>query len=224
MTSKARQGRILKEDLFGRVELCETPEGERYIRRDLGAARWWTRPIARYLARREARVLAALAGLAGVPSAKHWDGHYLERSYLDGQPMQVARPRDEAYFRQARRLLMQLHRRNVVHNDTAKEPNWLVLADGTPGLIDFQLASVSRRRGCFFRTLAREDLRHLLKHKRTYLPDALSRREKAILARRAWPSRLWMALIKPPYLFITRRVFGWSDREGASDRGGRDLH
>ena len=28
-----------------------------------------------------------------------------------------------------------------------------------------------------------------------------------------------MGLVKPIYLFLTRRVFGWSDREGAGDRG-----
>jgi hypothetical protein len=30
-----------------------------------------------------------------------------------------------------------------------------------------------------------------------------------------------MGTIKPVYLFVTRRLIGWADREGASDRGAR---
>jgi hypothetical protein len=111
-----------------------------------------------------------------------------------------------------------LHRHGVAHNDLAKEPNWLVRPDGSPGLVDFQLASVSRRRGRWFRALAHDDLRHLLKHKRSYLPERLTARELAILTRRSWVSRLWMATVKPVYRFVTRRIFHWADREGAGDR------
>ena len=64
----------------------------------------------------------------------------------------------------------------------------------------------------------REDLRHLLKHKRSYCPERLTARERRILARPAMVSRLWMAMGKPVYLFVTRRLFGWADREGAGDR------
>jgi hypothetical protein len=28
-----------------------------------------------------------------------------------------------------------------------------------------------------------------------------------------------MKTVKPVYLFVTRRLFGWADREGAGDRG-----
>ena len=210
--------RLLKHDLFGTVELDENAG---VIRRDTRAARWWVRSISRHLAAREARVLRALADVPGIPRLIRWDGQVLERSYLAGLPMQEARPRRGEYFRAARVLLCALHRHNVVHNDLAKEPNWLVLSDGTPGLIDFQLAAVSRRRGRWFRLLAREDLRHFLKHKRTYLPERLSARERRLLAQRAWTSRLWMGSVKPVYLFVTRRLLNWSDREGAGDRGSR---
>jgi len=111
-----------------------------------------------------------------------------------------------------------LHGAGVLHNDLAKEPNWLVLPDGRPGLIDFQLAWVRHRRGRMFRLLGREDLRHALKHKRQYCAPSLSARERAILARPAWTSRLWMATGKKIYMFITRRILGWADREGAGDR------
>ncbi len=209
----------LKLDLLGEVSVVQDAAGNRVIRRETGPARWWLRPLARRLARREARALAQLDHIAAVPMLERWDGRTLDREWLDGQPMQLARPTDAGYYREALRLLRQVHRDGVVHNDTAKEPNWLVRPDGTPALIDFQIAMCFRKRGRLFRMLAREDLRHLLKHKRTYRPQALTARQRQILATPAMSARLWRASGKRVYLWITRRVLGWSDREGAGDRG-----
>ena len=60
--------------------------------------------------------------------------------------------------------------------------------------------------------------RSLLKHKRYYRPDLLTTRERQILANPSPVSRLWMGTVKPVYLFVTRRILGWADREGAADR------
>ena len=212
--------RTLKQDLFGRVDLvCVSSSPEVLaVRRDTTGARWWTRPIARWLAGREARGLAAAQSLGPVPRILAWEGGILLRSWLPARPMQEARPRDPAYYREALLLVCRLHRAGVVHNDLAKEPNWLVQDDGSPALIDFQLAWAPRRRGRLFRALAKEDLRHLFKHKRYYCADHLTERQRAILARPGVLSRTWMRFGKPVYLFITRRIFGWSDREGANDR------
>lgn len=206
---------LLKRDLLGGVLLDRSAA---HVRRDTGRARVWLRWLARRLAAREARALATLSGMQGVPRLVEWDGRALVRGWIDGAPMQIARPRSLAYFREARRLLARVHRAGVVHNDTAKEPNWLVTPDGMPALVDFQLAGMFARRGRFFRILAREDLRHLLKHKRTYVPDALTRREHAILASPWWLARGWMAVGKPVYMWFTRSVLRWEDREGAGDR------
>jgi hypothetical protein len=204
---------LLKSDELGRIEIVECA-GVAVIRRDLGAARWWARRFARRAAAREVRALVRLAGIEGVPALLAWQGDELLRSYLDGRPMQQARPCDRAYYREALRLLARLHRRGVVHNDLAKEPNWLVLADGRPAVVDFQLAWTVCRRGRLFRLLAREDLRHLLKHKRTYCPDALSARQRTILATPAAPARWWRATGKRLYKLIARRLFGYWDNEG----------
>lgn len=209
--------RILKQDLFGEVRL-EADGTVSSVVRDTRAARWWLAPLARWLMRREAAALAMLDGIDGVPELLAFDRHTLRRGYLDGQPMHVARPRDRRYFIAAARLLRRLHRAGVCHNDLAKEPNLLVRPDGSPALIDFQLATCSRRRHRLFRAAAREDIRHLLKHKRQYLPTQLTRRELDMLASPAPLSRAWMSLFKPVYLFITRRLLGWADREGAGDR------
>ena len=106
----------------------------------------------------------------------------------------------------------------MIHNDLAKETNWLVTPDGRPALVDFQLAMTLTRRGALARALGHDDLRHLLKHKRTYLPERLTAREKRILATHSLVSRIWMASGKKVYLFVTRRILRWRDREGAGDR------
>lgn len=209
--------RLLKSDLFGDVRLVRVDDGQ-IIRRDTrtaGAACAW---LARRLARREARALAALAGLPGTPRLLAFDGKVLDREWIAGQPMQHAQPADPCYFHRALTLLRRLHRAGITHNDLAKEPNWLVTSDGRPAIVDFQLAIVHRRRGRLFRVLAREDLRHLLKHKRTYWPDGLSKRQSRILETPAWTSRLWRMTGKRTYRFVTRRLLGWADREGAADR------
>ncbi len=208
----------MKTDLFGRVERVRVADGGTVVVRDTRAARWWTRALARRLAAREARALERLAGIDGVPALLGWDGEVLTREWIAGQPMQVARPSDAGYFRAALGLLGRVHARRVSHNDLAKEPNWIVRSDGSPGLLDFQLATTHRHSSRWFRVRAREDLRHLLKHKRTYRPQTLTARQRAILATPAWPSRLWMRTVKPVYLWLTRRVLGWADREGAGDR------
>jgi hypothetical protein len=139
----------------------------------------------------------------------------LDRSYMEGAAMYQRPPTgDVVYFRRARRLLQCLHRRGVAHNDLAKEANWLVLADGSPALIDFQLAVRGAPRSRWMRLLAREDLRHLLKHKRTYCPRALTPVEQRLLRRHSWLRDAWFATGKPVYRFVTRRLLHWEDNEG----------
>jgi hypothetical protein len=213
----------LKSDLFGTVTRVARPgtDDAWVVERDARPARWWARPLAHYLMAREARALRALAPLAGVPKLEQFARGRLVRSWIAGNPMHVARPGDPTYFSEALKLLRRLHRAGVAHNDLAKEPNWLVTPEGRPALVDFQLALVSRTRGRLFRSLAQDDIRHLLKHKRTYCPARLTRRELHILATPSLVSRIWMSTGKKLYLFITRRVLGWADREGAGDRQGR---
>jgi RIO-like serine/threonine protein kinase len=212
------EAQLLKKDLFGEVRHQTDAEGGT-ITRDTRAAPVWTRWLARALMRREARVLAALSGIDGIPALLAADRSTLARRYLPGRPLYESRPATAAFYRESLRLLAQVHRHNVVHNDLAKEPNILVRPDGSPAFIDFQVAWAARRRGRLFRVLAYEDLRHLLKHKRTYCADRLSARQRAILARPSVPSRFFRRTLKPAYLFVTRRVLGWADREGAADRG-----
>lgn len=208
----------LKADSFGQILLVEQ-DGQRHVRRDLSVTPFWLRLPAWWLARREARTLLALGDMPASPRLLGWDGTYLDRSYMEGAAMFMHPPHGQlAYFRQARRLLQQLHRRGIAHNDLAKEANWLVRSDGTPALIDFQLAVVGAPRSRWIRLLAREDLRHLLKHKRTYCAHALTPVEKRLLKRRSWVRQLWFATGKPVYRFVTRKLLHWEDNEGRGPR------
>jgi len=208
----------LKADLFGQIAVADF-NGEECVIRDTTCARWWTKALARRLAAREAKALRALDGLPDVAQLRGWDGKLLMRSWIPGAPLQTVGADDPRFFDALRRLVVRLHRRNVVHNDLAKQPNVLVQPDGRPALVDFQLAAVHRRRGRWFRLCGREDLRHLLKHKRRYFESLLTPRERAILATPSGPARIWMRTGKPVYWFITRKLLGWSDREGSGERG-----
>ena len=207
----------LKTDLFGHVER-EDSAGRSSVLRDTRSARWWARPLARHLLRRERRALILLEGVERVPKLLHCDANHLRREWIEGLPMQRAAPPDARYFREALRLVRRLHARNLTHDDLAKEPNWLVTPAGLPALVDFQLARHAPRRDRLFRMLAHDDLRHMLKHKRRYQPERLTARERAILASPSPLSRLWRATGKRLYRFVTRRLLGWADREGAGDR------
>jgi hypothetical protein len=212
--SEAAEVAALKADSFGRIALMRDPAGL-FVRRDLAHVPLWLRLPAWWLARREARGLQRGDGLHDVPPLLRWDGRRLDRSYMEGAAMYQAPPHgDLAYFRQARRLLQQLHRRGLAHNDLAKEANWLVLADGRPAIIDFQLAVRGDARSRWMRLLAREDLRHLLKHKRTYCPQFLTPVERRVLKRHSWVRDAWFATGKPVYRFVTRRLLKWEDNEG----------
>lgn len=215
---------VLKRDAFSET-LSGHLDGDPTMRaamRRLDQLPLWSRPIARFLARREARALKAVKGIKGCPDLIRADRQGILRVWSEGTPLQLAKPADPAFYRDAKRLLRELRRCNVTHNDIAKPQNWLMTPDGAAAVIDFQLASVHRRRGVLFRTMAREDLRHLLKQKRAYAQDLLTPAERNMLARKSWPTRLWMASAKPIYNFVTRKLMNWSDGEGTEDRMERD--
>jgi len=220
----ATAGTPLKRDAFGAVNRIVMQASASEIDctcRDTTLAASGLGWLARRLAAREAAALERLRRVHGVPRLIDWDGRRLLRSWLPGIALHRSGGVERVYFREALRLVRRMHAAGVVHNDLAKEPNWLVAPDGSPALVDFQLAMRPRRRGRLFRMLAYDDLRHLLKHKRSYCPASLTARQRAILARRSPLAAAWARTGKPVYRLVTRRMLGWADREGAGDRGGR---
>jgi len=187
------------------------------IRRIVTASPWWSRPLAWLLARREIAALTALRGVKGTPQLISTDRHGLYRRWTEGAPLHLARPSEPDWYRDAFRLLRQMRRMGITHNDLAKPQNWLMGPDGSAEVIDFQLASRHRARGMLYRLMAYEDFRHLLKQMRAFAPGLMTPTGKRILARRSLPSRIWMASGKKIYNAVTRG-FGWSDGDGTGDR------
>jgi hypothetical protein len=217
------EGVLLKRDVFSTVERGrfrdDAGEVDAVLRR-LDQVPVWSYPLARHLFARERRALALARDLNVGPKLL-WAGRQaLVRGFIDGVALHLAKPHgDIAYFRSAKLALRKLHRAGICHNDLAKEQNWLVGRDGRAYLTDFQLAACFRARSRLFRIAAYEDLRHLLKHKRSYAPSALTPMERKILARKSFVASIWLKTGKKVYQAITRGLFNFTDREG----GGRRL-
>src|SRR3954468_15952075 len=226
LSARWTEGVLLKRDVFSTVERGrfrdDAGEVDAVLRR-LDQVPVWSYPLARHLFARERRALTLARDLDVGPKLL-WAGRQaLVRGFIDGVALHLAKPHgDLAYFRSAKAALRKLHRARICHNDLAKEQNWLRGADGRAYLTDFQLATVFSRRHRLFRIAAYEDLRHLLKHKRLYAPEALTAAERRIVARKSFIARFWRVTVRQSYLIIVRGMFGYADREGGGPRLIRD--
>jgi len=223
LSARWTEGVLLKRDVFSTVERgrFRTDAGEvDAVLRRLDQVPWWSFGLARHLFARERRALTRAKGLNVGPELLWGGRRALVRGFIDGVALHLAKPHgDVAYFRSAKAALRRLHRAGICHNDLAKEQNWLRGADGRCYVTDFQLAACFKSRSRLFRVAAYEDLRHMLKHKRSYAPEALTPMERKILARKSAVARLWLMTGKKVYRAITRGIFNFTDREG----GGRRL-
>jgi len=202
------EGVLLKRDVFSTVERgrFQSARGEvDAVLRRLDQVPWWSFIPAQHLFARERKALTLAKGLDVGPKLLWAGRRALVRGFIDGVALHLAKPHgDVAYFRSAKAALRRLHRAGICHNDLAKEQNWLVGHDGRAYLTDFQLAACFRTRSRVFRIAAYEDIRHLLKHKRSYAPDALTPKERKILARKSPLASIWLATGKKVYRAITR--------------------
>jgi len=219
---------ILKRDALGRVERIEGAHGVLVRRVACGGAIPLSGVFARLFARRERRALEALAGLEGVPRLVRdaqleapRPSAVVLRSFIEGRPLSRADELPEDFFEHLDLLVVALHARGVCHNDLHKEQNIVVGPDGLPNLVDFQLSSVHARRGFVFASRAREDLRHVEKHRNRYTrlgrgPGGALQRGAGTSYRRSFLARAWKRGGKPFYQFVTRRIL--RTRDGAEER------
>src|ERR1700709_104672 len=226
LSARWTEGVLLKRDVFSTVERGrfrdDSGEVEGVLRR-LDQVPGWSYPLARHRFAREKKALALARDLNVGPKLL-WAGRQaLVRGFIDGVALHLAKPHgDLAYFRSAKLALRKLHRAGICHNDLAKEQNWLRGSDGNAYVTDFQLAGCFKSRSRLFRIAAYEDLRHLLKHKRSYAPAALTPMERKILARKSFVASIWLKTGKKVYQAITRGLFNFTDREGGGGRLGND--
>src|SRR3981081_261795 len=216
------EGLLLKRDVFSTVERGrfrkETGEVDAVLRR-LDSVPWWSYIPAQHLFVRERRALT-LANDLHVGPELLWAGRQaLVRGFINGVALHLAKPHgDAAYFRSAKAALRRMPRAAISPNALAKEQNWLRGSDGRAYVTGFQLAACFRSRSKLFRIAAYEDLRHLLKHKRSYAPEALTPMERKILARKSVVANVWLKTGKKVYRAITRGLFNFTDREGGGRR------
>jgi hypothetical protein len=124
--------------------------------------------------------------------------------YIEGRGLDQTQELSEDFFEKLRRLLKELHRRNIVYVDMNKRDNVIVGRDGEPYLIDFQISVhlpqrilISRRLSDrLFNVLKRADIYHLYKLKRKIQPQYLTDEERRI-------SRQKTGLIKLHRLYAT---------------------
>ena len=210
---------VLKRDSFGAIERGEWCGQEAIMRQATGASLPGSGIAARLLLRREARALELLDKVPGiVPLLAIPSKCELIRGWAEGKPLHLVTELPSDFFDQLLALVRACHALGVCHNDLHKEPNILVDPGGYPWLVDFQLASVHGPRSASLARRAAEDLRHVAKHERRY-------QQKGSLGRdpghdRGLVARLWMAMGKPVYNFLTRRVFKSTDGEGRRPRQG----
>src|SRR5690349_4973050 len=222
LAARWRDGVLLKRDVFSIVERgrfkADAGEVDGVLRR-LDEVPWWSWGLALHLFSRERRALQRARDLDIGPRLLWAGRRALVRGFIDGVALHLAKPHgNAAYFRSARQVLHRLHRARICHNDLAKEQNWLVSRDGRAYLTDFQLAACFAKRSWLFRVAAYEDIRHMLKHKRSYAPEALTAKERKILARKSVVASVWLKTGKKVYQAITRGLFNFRDREGGGKR------
>ncbi|QDU68090.1 phosphotransferase [Engelhardtia mirabilis] len=218
MDDPGQATQVLKRDGLGRVELV--PGDPALVRRvACGGSVPASRLVAQVLLARERRALECLQGLDAVPVLMGEQSRACGlRTYLAGQPLHraTALPRD--FFELLEQLVGRLHERGVCHNDLHKEQNILVLENGRPALIDFQLASVHpRRAGRSFHSRCGDDLRHVHKHRLRYerrgRPKTEQERARGTQRRRSPLAAVWRRTGKPLYNFVTRCILRTRDGE-----------
>src|SRR5687767_13340965 len=169
--------------------------------------------LGKWLCEREMRFYAACADLPNVPGLVGRVGPTgFVHEYVPGQPLSRHRPIPDRFFDELIELLQVLHRRDIAYVDTNKPQNILQGDDGHPHLIDFQISFGLHDFGDNFvtrailRRLQKEDLYHILKHKRRLRPDLLTAKERELAERRSWFIRAHRFITKP-YFLIRRRTF-----------------
>jgi hypothetical protein len=197
----------MKHDFVAATGFYEDSAGQRVVLKMGRTARLFGFPMqwmGRFLCRREMRFYQKLQDLPNVPAVIGTVGKTgFVHDYVKGQPLASGDNVPDKFFDQCMALLAEIHRRGIAYVDTNKPENILLGEDGRPHLIDFQISWDSR---FFLRRFQREDIYHILKHKKKLRRDELTPEELERVTRKSFLIRLHRALFKP-YFFVRRRLF-----------------
>lgn len=203
---------VFKHDFFactGRYRCEQTQEHIvlkiNRLRSFLGVPLGW---IGRYLCKREKNILTQLQDLDQVPQfIKPFGRNGLIYRYIKGQSLDEKPPLPDDFFDQLQTLFTTIHQRHICYMDLNKRGNILLGNDGRPYVIDFQISLFlpakwsHKLRGIF----QKEDLYHLLKHKRKMRPDLLTEQEQTDAKKPSTLIRVHRA-IAAPFQMIRRPI------------------
>ena len=174
------------------------------------------------LVERECAVLERLRGVERIPRVLARFGRCgFAYGFIPGTPLDEKPAVGDRFFDELEGMISQVHARGVAYCDMNKRGNILLGEDGRPWLIDFQIAmgfdtSVPLL-GWFARralaVLQREDQYHLLKHKRRFRPDLMTKAELAD-SRRVSRAVAWHRKLTQPLTRLRRGFLGWLYERG----------
>jgi hypothetical protein len=211
-----RHVQTVKHDFFAFTGFYDSRAGDRIVVKIGRTADFLGFPLiglGRWSRNRELHFYRALADLPQVPRVLGTLGPTgLVHSYIPGRSLAGAASVPDGFFAALLELMDKIHRRGIAYVDANKCPNILVGDDGRPYLIDFQISWDVRLLGdtplnrWWLRRLQREDIYHLLKHRRRLRPDELTDQERQTSQH---PSLLIRAhrWLTRPYFRIRRAIF-----------------
>ncbi len=222
-----RRLKVLKRDFYAVVGVYERTGPSDSAPTHLLVKVYHTEPLGliplswlgRWLCRRETRFLERLNDVPGVPRmiSRFGPSGYI-REYLPGcnlrEYRKVSQP-DAEFFPELAAILQSVHDRGVSHNDLSKPENVLVLENGRPCLIDFQISYAPRSRnwplvgwfsGSFLRYMQRIDRYHLSKLHRRSRPMDFTDEQIAHARRKGVVLTLHGHLLRRPYRAVRHAV------------------
>jgi hypothetical protein len=211
-----RLSQTIKHDFFAATAFYADDAGRTVVLKMSRTEEYFGLPLAwlgKWLCDREVRFYRRLSDLPNVPAVLGMVGQTgFVHAYVEGHPLGKERLVPDGFFEKLQALMAELHRRDVAYVDTNKPQNILLGDDGLPHLIDFQISYDLHDLGDWpwsrwlLRRLQREDLYHILKHKKKLRRDETTPAELAAAERRSGLIRLHRFVTRPYFLF-RRRTF-----------------
>ncbi len=232
---------LFKRDFYAATGLfrliANQPTGERperivlkiYHTEPLGfiPLRW----LGRFLCNREIYFYRATEGIPGLARFldRYGESGYI-REFVPGCHLREYRkinPIDDLFYPRLNAMLAAIHARGISHNDLSKAENILVRPDGSPTLIDFQIATTFAFQFPLLRYLGRfvlpymqsVDRYHIGKHQRKDRPRDFSEAELRKTRQRGFLLTLHGWLLRRPYRllrhFVMNRFMRVTEHSGA---------
>ena len=206
----------IKHDFFAATGFYENAAGRRVVLKVGRVVEFAGLPlkwVGKWLCRREMRFYSRLSDVPHIPALLGtWGETGFIHEYVPGRPLSRDRSVPDGFFDELAGLFGELHRRQIAYVDANKPQNILLGEDGSPHLIDFQISwdllnlgdtAINR---WWLSKLQREDLAHLLKHKKRLRPDEMTRQECEAVDRRSLLIRAHRFVFKP-WFRLRRRIF-----------------